>query len=149
MSLEIGKTKVLVRSYYREPTVKTWEDAVRNPKTNEIEHQALFRPFHEHECWMTPGEADFLVNSEENRMHTDQGFIPLYTFPMGQAVPVPADFANHKLTAPLTEAGLATTDARQADAARRKMDAAKRALEAGEKAKAAAEKEPATAGATE
>lgn len=136
MSLKIGETKVLVRSYYREPTVKTFEEPVRNAK-GEIEHQAFFRAFHEHECWMTPAEGEFLVNSEENRMHTDQGFIPLYTFPMGQPVPVPADFGGNKLTAPLTEAGLATTDARQADAARRKQEAAKRVLEAQEAPEAA------------
>lgn len=137
MSIEIGKHKVLVRSAFREGVAKTWVDYEEDPKTGAVTELSYFRRFHEHHAYMTPQEARFLVESEENQAHIDGGLPPPYSYPNGQAFPQPLDFGGETLGPPIPEGALSTQDERQAAASKRKSDrresilAKKRAANAG------------------
>lgn len=82
--------KVLVQSVYAEPVVKVGEIYSRNEKGQAIASPIL-RSFRGHKCYMTPEEAEFLVESKENRKNRAAGR-GKYFYPAGIPVPVDADF---------------------------------------------------------
>jgi hypothetical protein len=109
--------KVLVRSRFRQPTVKTTRDWSRGKDGKLIEISG-FRQFENHHCYMTPKEAAFIIDSEENQLYINAGLPPVYYYPAGAPLMVD-DSKDGPLEPPLSGKGLATNSPQQAAAARR------------------------------
>jgi hypothetical protein len=90
------------------------------------------------ECYMTPEEARFLVESHENRAYTEAGEVTPYSYPAGVPLPV-ADNFEGPLLAPLTSKTLGVADSRQMEAAERMMAERDASLGGQEKASVPAE----------
>jgi len=112
----MGK-KVLVRSRYREVTVRTQRELSRDDKGKIVESSTGFRQFINHHAWMTMQEAAELIDSPENKKHIDGGLPPLYYYPAGMPVPVDENFEG-PLAPALTGEGLVANNPSQNEAAR-------------------------------
>src|SRR5882724_10659965 len=123
--------KVLVRSRYREVVARTTRDWERD-KDGKIRELNGFRQFFAHKCYMSPSEAAFLVDSEENQRYIDAGHQPLYYYPAGVPVPVDENFEGI-LPPPLQEGALAASDPKMIAAARNVMQLAEDRLKIKEK----------------
>jgi hypothetical protein len=123
--------KVLVRSLYREPVVKVGEVAVRNHQGVAMMAPTL-RAFRNYLCYMTPEEADFLVDSPENRKMRAEGKAP-YFYPAGFPAPVDINYEG-PLPPAVSAEGLSTSaDPSSALAAKAQMERAEVELTAREK----------------
>jgi hypothetical protein len=110
--------KIKVRSRYREGIAKT--GVIFDNVGKDFEQWRQFVPPHPKathgEAYMTPGEAKFLVESPQNRMHIDAGLEMEYSYPAGFPVPV-ADNFDGILHPPLTNKSFHISDTRQLDQA--------------------------------
>ena len=109
--------KIMVRSRYREAiavTGRVWDAG------NVYLQFRQFSPPHPKanygQCYMTPAEARFLVESVQNRMHVDAGLEAEYSYPAGHPVPV-ADNFDGVLHPPMTEKSFHVSDSRQIEQA--------------------------------
>lgn len=119
--------KVLVRSRYREATVRTTRDLSRDEKNRIVETNAGYRQFVNSECYMTMQEAAELVDSGENKAHIDAGLPALYYYPAGMPVPVDENHGG-PLNAPMSQDGLVANNPMQNSAAKRVSEEADRQI---------------------
>lgn len=126
--------KVLVRSIYRHVVAKCGEHAIRLP-TGDAIMEAETREFRDYMCYMTPQEAQFLVESPENAKARAAGK-PRYFYPAG--IPVPVDIDHDGPLAPSGNASsFIAADPTQSIAAKQQMERAARMLASQEQAVAA------------
>jgi hypothetical protein len=111
--------KVLVRSRYRQPLVRTTRDWERG-KDGKLQEVNGYRQFENHHAYMTPKEAAFIIDSEENQLHIDGGLPPVYYYPAGAPLIVD-DSKDGPLTPPLGQSAMVANSPRQAEAARRAL----------------------------
>lgn len=123
--------KVLVQSTMREVVAKVGQIPVRN-HTGAAVMVPTLRPFHNFRCYMTPEEAEFLVNSKENIKMRSSG-TAAYFYPAG--FPAPVDENHEGPLAPAISAEALSTSADPASslAAKDQMAEAERILAAQEK----------------
>lgn len=95
--------KVKVQSKMREVRVQTVRDYVVDPGSEKVIEVRRFRQFHEHECYMAPDEAKFIVEDRSNQMHAQKEGQPHYWYPLGIPVLQDDDFGGESLLPPLTE----------------------------------------------
>lgn len=112
----MGK-KVLVRSRYREATVRTQREFARDEKGKIVETETRFRQFINHHAWMSMEEAAAVVDSPENSKHIDAGLPALYYYPAGMPVPVDENYQG-PLEPALSGDGLVANNPAQNEAAR-------------------------------
>jgi len=110
--------KILVRSRYREVSAKTgtfFDDAGLSH-----EQWRRFSPPHgkatHGQTYMTPEEAKYLVESDENRAHIEAGLEPEYSYPAGYPMPV-TDNLDGPLQPPMTSKNFHVSDTRQIEKA--------------------------------
>lgn len=125
----MGK-KVMVRSRYRNPLVRTVRDWERGKdgKPSEING---YRQFVNHEAFMTPKEAAFVVDSDENQAYIDRGLPALYYYPAGAPLIVEDSFQG-ELSPPMGQGSVIANNDQQAAAARKALAEAEVALQAKE-----------------
>jgi hypothetical protein len=114
----MGK-KVLVRSRYRQPLVRTTRDWERG-KDGKLQEVNGYRQFENHHAYMTPKEAAFIIDSEENQLFIDAGLPPVYYYPAGAPLIVD-DSKDGTLSPPLAQSAMVANSPRQAEAARRAL----------------------------
>jgi hypothetical protein len=122
--------KVLVRSRHREALARTVINWTRG-KDGRPEQENGYRQFVNFECYMTPKEAAFLVDSEENMRYIDSGQPAPYYYPAGAPLIVDENFKG-PLSPPLAGQGVVANNQQQADAARKALAAGEAALAAKE-----------------
>ena len=108
--------KVLVRSRYRHVLARTTRDWARGIDGKPVEVNS-FRQFIDYHAYMTPSEAAFLIDSDENGAYIDAGMTPLYYYPAG--APLILDDREGELAPPLGGAGLLSHNPKQSESARR------------------------------
>lgn len=84
-------SKVLVHSRFREVKVAVGRTYGRHPTTGRTEISSKFRTFKDNRAYMTPEEAAFVVESDENMRHDEYRLPMPYTYPAGAPFPVPYD----------------------------------------------------------
>lgn len=123
--------KVLVRSLYREAVVKVGHFAARNHAGVAVMVPTM-RPFFNYVCYMKPEEAEFLVDSNENRKARAAG-TPPYFYPAGFPAAVDEDY-DGPLAPALSAENLSTSiDPAMAIAAKEQLEQAERDMVAREK----------------
>jgi hypothetical protein len=142
-SAEETPVKILVRSKYREVRAKTqrmWEEVTTDGKTT-VQQVDFERQFLNWECYMTPEECKFLVESVENKACEAAGD-PTYWYPAGLPYPMPVDHDMKRhgvFTAPLRSGNVATSEPQAAAGAKLIEDERAAALAALERRKASSE----------
>lgn len=110
--------KIKVRSRYREVSAKT--GTFFDDEGFSHEQWRRFTPPHpkaQHgEVYMTPEEAKYLVESDENRAHIEAGLEAEYSYPAGYPMPV-ADNLDGPLQPPMTSKSFHVSDTRQIEKA--------------------------------
>jgi hypothetical protein len=130
--------KIKVRSKFREViavTGRIWEGG--NPHLQFRQFTPPHPKAQYGETYMTPAEANFLVESPQNQMHIAAGEEAVYSYPAGHPVPV-HDSHDGNFHAPLTDKSFHISDSRQLDQSAAWMAERAASIELA-KAKAAAE----------
>jgi len=122
--------QVVVRSDKRFPLVRTSVQYRRDERGAIVPHGETFRQFFDYHARMTPEEAAFIVESDENHVATDAGR-PMFWYPAG--APLMENAVNPKhpdksLQPPLTLDQMQVTDPHQAEAARKVIAEAERQI---------------------
>jgi hypothetical protein len=123
--------KVLVRSIYREVVAKVGEMPTRD-HNNRPAMAPMLRKFLNYQCYMTPEEAEFLVDSNENRKMRTTGNAA-YFYPAGFPVPVDVDHEGPLSDAVSAENAMTQGDPGASLAAKEQLARAEAALAAQEK----------------
>jgi hypothetical protein len=114
----MGK-KVLVHSRYRNPLTRTTREWERG-KDGKLQEINGYRQFVDHRAYMTPKEAAFIVDSEENMRAIEGGLPPFYSYPAGSPLIID-EMKDGPLSPPMAQGGIVANNPQQVEAARRAM----------------------------
>jgi hypothetical protein len=95
-------------------TTREWS----RDKDSKLVEASGFRQFENHHAYMTPSEAAFIIDSNENHAHIDAGLPPMYYYPAGAPFIVDEN-KDGPLSPPLGSQALVSNNPQQAEAARR------------------------------
>jgi len=132
--------KILVRSKLKEvraKTMRTWVEKTIDGKAH-VEQVDFERQFFNNECFMSPEECVFLVESKENKAREAAGD-PWYWYPAGQPYPAAVDYKVDKYgpyTAPIRSGTVSTAEPMAAEGAKQIEAERKAAIEEIERRKA-------------
>jgi hypothetical protein len=121
--------KVLVQSLFREVVAKVGHFPQRDHRGVAV-MTPILRQFWDYKCYCTPEEAEFLVESVENRKMRAAG-IAAYFFPAGFPAPVDENYEG-ALPPPISGDTLTAADPAMALAAKDQMAAAETEMRARE-----------------